>query len=76
MSSRDTWNGQPLPERKRRGGPLAEDIHYRLYDQAGKLLSFNSTNDLNSIVADVERVAREHPTARIHAVKFDGPAYR
>lgn len=49
----DTWNGQPLPERKRISKPLADQIHYRLYDQAGRLLSFNSTNSLASLVADI-----------------------
>ena len=74
MSSRDTWNGTPLPDRKRVSRPLAEQIHYRLYDQSGKLLSFNSTNSLASLAADVEMTAREHPTAKITIAQFDGPA--
>ncbi|GHD70039.1 hypothetical protein GCM10010317_076480 [Streptomyces mirabilis] len=73
MSSRDTWNGQPLPDRKRISKPLAGQIHYRLYDQNGQLLSFNSTNSLASLVADVEITAREHPTAKITLAQFDGP---
>lgn len=70
----DTWNGQPLPDRKCLNRPFPEQIHYRLYDQTGKLLSFNSTNSLASLVADVETTAREHPNARINAVQYDGPA--
>lgn len=70
----DMWNGKPLPERRRLSGPLAEQIHYRLYDQAGQLLSFNSTNSLASLVADIANTAREHPTVRINAVQYDGPA--
>ncbi|MFF0166781.1 hypothetical protein [Streptomyces prasinus] len=54
--------------------PLAEEIHYRLYDQAGRLLSFNSTNSLASLVADVAVTAREYPAGRITAVQYDGPA--
>ena len=74
MSSRDTWNGTPLPDRKRISRPLAEQIHYRLYDQAGNLLSFNSTNSIASLAADIEMTAREHPTAKITIAQFDGPA--
>jgi hypothetical protein len=70
----DMWNGKPLPDRKRLSGPLPEQIHYRLYDQTGRLLSFNSTNSLASLVADIEITAREYPTARINAVQYDGPA--
>lgn len=70
----DMWNGRPLPERKRTSKPLPEQIHYRLYDQAGRLLSFNSTNSLASLVADIATTAREHPTARINAVQYEGPA--
>lgn len=70
----DVWNGQPLPDRNRISKPLAEQIHYRLYDQTGRLLSFNSTNSLASLVADVEATAREHLNARINAVQYDGPA--
>lgn len=70
----DTWNGQRLPDRQRLQQPLTDQIHYRLYDQRGQLLSFNSTNSLASLVADVVATAREHPTARIHAVQYDGPA--
>lgn len=73
--SQDTWNGQLLPERKRVSKPLAEEIHYRLYDQRGTLLSFNSTNSLASLVADVEITSRENPTSKITVVQYDGPAY-
>lgn len=69
----DVWNGQPLLDRNRISKPLAEQIHYRLYDQTGRLLSFNSTNSLGSLVADIENTAREHPAARIRAVQYDGP---
>jgi hypothetical protein len=72
----DTWNGEPLPDRNRVQQPLPETIHYRLYDQrTRKLLSFNSTNSLGSIVTDVARTQLEHPDAKIIAVQFDGPAY-
>ncbi|MFF3928241.1 hypothetical protein [Streptomyces hirsutus] len=71
----DVWNGQPLPERRPINRPLAGEIHYRLYDQrTGRLLSFNSTNSLASLVADIATTAREHPDARINAVQYDGPA--
>lgn len=72
--AQDIWNGQPLPDRKRISKPLAEQIHYRLYDQSGKLLSFNSTNSLASLVADIEITAREYLTAKITVAQFDGPA--
>ncbi|MDX3230612.1 hypothetical protein [Streptomyces sp. ME19-01-6] len=70
----DLWNGKQLPDRRRIQKPLPETINYRLYDQRGQLLSFNSTNSLASLVADVTITAREHPNARIHAVQYDGPA--
>ncbi|MEW2267884.1 hypothetical protein [Streptomyces sp. NPDC047868] len=70
----DIWNGNPLPDRRRISKPLAEQIHYRLYDQNGKLLSFNSTNSLASLAADLEITARENPTAKITITQFDGPA--
>lgn len=70
----DIWNGKTLPDRNRISKPLVEQIHYRLYDQNGQLLSFNSTNSLASVVADIATTAREHPTARINAVQYDGPA--
>lgn len=70
----DVWNGKPLPARNRISRPLAEQIHYRLYDHTGRLLSFNSTNSLASLVADITTTAREHPAARIRAVQYDGPA--
>lgn len=72
----DTWNGQPLPDRKRLSRPLPEQIHYRLYDQTGRLLSFNSTNSLASLAADIEATAREYPGARLNIVQYDGPVYR
>lgn len=70
----DAWNGQPLQDRKRVTGPLAEQIHYRLYGRTGKLLSFNSTNSLASLVADIEITVRENPTEKITLARFDGPA--
>lgn len=72
--AQDVWNSQPLSDRKRVRKPLAEQIHYRLYDQTGALLSFNSTNSLASLAADIEITAREHPTAKITIAQFDGPA--
>jgi hypothetical protein len=72
--AQDIWNGQPLPDRKRVSKPLAEQIHYRLYDQNGQLLSFNSTNSLASLAADIATTAREHPNARLNVVQYDGPA--
>jgi hypothetical protein len=70
----DVWNGRLLPERKPLNGPLPAEIHYRLYDQRTRqLLSFNSTNSLDSLVADIAVTAREHPGARIYAVQYDGP---
>jgi hypothetical protein len=72
--AQDIWNGQRLTDRKRVSKPLAEQIHYRLYDQRGQLLSFNSTNSLASLVADIEITARENPTSKITAVQYDGPA--
>jgi hypothetical protein len=74
MSSRDIWNGQPLRERRQLSRPLPDEIHYRLYDQHGTLLSFNSTNSLASLVADIEITVRENPTSKITAVQYDGPA--
>ncbi|MGY0062828.1 hypothetical protein ACWY4P_40885 [Streptomyces sp. LZ34] len=72
----DLWNGQPLPERNPVRKPLADQIHYRLYDQRTRaLISFNSTNSLASLVADVAITAREHPTAKISVVQYDGPAH-
>ena len=72
----DLWNGKPLPERRAVRKPLADQIHYRLYDQRTRtLLSFNSTNSLGSLVADVAFTAREHPTAKIGIVQYDGPAH-
>lgn len=69
----DTWRGRPLPER----GTAYTEIHYRLYDgHTNRLLSFNSTNSIDALVTDVLRTQREHPTARIVAVEYDGPAYR
>jgi hypothetical protein len=71
----DVWNDQPLSNRHPISRPLVEEIHYRLYDQrTGRLLSFNSTNSLASLVADVATTARENPDARIAAVQYDGPA--
>ncbi len=68
----DIWNGKPLPDR----GREFTNIHYRLYDQrTGALLSFNSTNSIDSLVTDVLRTRAENPTARIVAVEYDGPAW-
>jgi hypothetical protein len=68
----DIWKGRPLPER----GLEFTEIHYRLYDQrTGALLSFNSTNSIDSLVTDVLRTSRENPDAQIYAVEYDGPAY-
>ncbi|MFE0845242.1 hypothetical protein [Streptomyces rochei] len=68
----DTWKGKPLPNR----GHAFTNIHYRLYDRrTGTLLSFNSTNSLDSLVTDVLRTRQENPTAQIVAVEYDGPAY-
>lgn len=69
----DMWNGKPLPERSRK----YTDIHYRLYDdRTGDLLSFNTTNSIDCIVTDILRTQKEHPTARLRAVEYDGPAYQ
>lgn len=70
----DAWHGRPLATRKQITQPLHGQIHYRLYDQTGQLLSFNSTNSLDSLVADIEMTVREHPYARIRVAQFDGPA--
>lgn len=71
----DIWNGQKLSDRKPLSKPLAEQIHYRLYDRRTRqLLSFNSTNSFASVVEDISRTQREHPTAQIIAVRYDGPA--
>ena len=71
----DSWNGQPLSDRKRINRPLPEQIHYRLYDQRTRqLLSFNSTNSLASLAADIASTQLEHPTARIDIAQYDGPA--
>ncbi|MGW2048580.1 hypothetical protein ACWCPF_25865 [Streptomyces sp. NPDC001858] len=68
----DTWNGQPLPNRRVKH----TNINYRLYDRrTGRLLSFNSTNSLDSLVTDVLRTQQEHPNATITAIEYDGPAY-
>jgi hypothetical protein len=68
----DIWNGQTLPDRR----VTHTNINYRLYDRrTGQLLSFNTTNSINSLVTDVLRTQRQHPRAQIHAVEYDGPAY-
>ena len=68
----DLWNGQYLPVRN----VTHTTINYRLYDsRTGTLLSFNSTNSLDSLVGDVLRTQGENPTARIVAVEYDGPAF-
>jgi hypothetical protein len=68
----DVWNGKLLPER----GREYTEIHYRLYDRrTDRLLSFNSTNSIDSLVTDVLRTSRENPHAQIYAVEYDGPAY-
>lgn len=68
----DLWNGKPLPARQVRH----DEIHYRIYDaRTGELLSFNSTNSLDSLAADVLRTQAEHPTSRLRLVQYDGPAY-
>lgn len=69
----DIWNGKRLPDRN----VTHTNINYRLYDRRDdRLLSFNSTNSLNSLVDDVLRTQQEHPNAQIVAVEYDGPAYR
>lgn len=71
-STPDIWNGKPLPARN----VTHTNLNYRLYDdRTGALLSFNSTNSINSLVADVLRTQAENPTAQIVAVEYDGPAY-
>jgi hypothetical protein len=71
-SKPDMWNGKPLPVRN----ITYTDLNYRLYDgRTGALLSFNSTNSIGSLVADVLRTRDENPTAHIVAVEYDGPAY-
>lgn len=68
----DMWNGEPLPER----GVAHTDLNYRLYDRrTGTLLSFNSTNSVDALAADVLRTQKEHPDAAICAVEYDGPAW-
>lgn len=68
----DMWNGKPLPQRE----ITHTNLNYRLYDsRTGELLSFNSTNNLDSLVTDVLRTQQEHPGARIVAVEYDGPAF-
>lgn len=68
----DMWEGKALPVRN----VTHTNLNYRLYDgRTGTLLSFNSTNSLNSVVADVLRTRDENPTARIVAVEYDGPAW-
>lgn len=72
----DVWNGTTLPTRRPVSKPLPDQIHYRLYDQnTRRLLSFNTTNSLASLVADITNTAREHPAARIDVIQYDGPAY-
>jgi hypothetical protein len=67
------WNGKPLPDRGRK----FTSINYRLYDsRTGQLLSFNSTNSIDSIVTDILRTQQENPDARLRAVEYDGPAYQ
>lgn len=68
----NVWNGKTLPDR----GIAHTSINYRLYDRrTGTLLSFNSTNSLDSLVTDVLRTRDENPTAQIMAVEYDGPAW-
>lgn len=69
----DVWNGKPLPGRN----VTHTNINYRLYDRrTGTLLSFNSTNSLDALAADVLRTRDENPTAQICAVEYDGPAHQ
>ena len=69
----DMWNGKALPQRN----VTHTNLNYRLYDRrTGTLLSFNSTNSLDSLVTDVLRTRDENPTAQIVAVEYDGPAYQ
>ncbi|MFL4491543.1 hypothetical protein ACJ6WD_09815 [Streptomyces sp. VTCC 41912] len=69
---RDVWNGKSLPARRVRH----DEIHYRIYDaRTGDLLSFNSTNALDSLAADVLRTQAENPSSRLRLVQYDGPAY-
>lgn len=69
---RDVWNGKPLPSRRVRH----DEIHYRIYDaRTGELLSFNSTNSLDSLAADVLQTQAENPNSRLRLVQYDGPAY-
>lgn len=68
----DIWKGKPLPDRR----VTHTNINYRLYDnRTGRLLSFNSTNSIGSLVTDVLRTQRENPNTQITAVEYDGPAY-
>jgi hypothetical protein len=69
--TRDVWNGKRLPDRN----VVTEEMHYRIYDAAGVLLSFGSTNSLNALAADVLRTQRENPAAVLRLVRYDGPAY-
>ncbi|MGW1950257.1 hypothetical protein ACWCRC_38885 [Streptomyces sp. NPDC001940] len=69
----DVWKGKRLPDRN----VTHTNINYRLYDgRDGRLLSFNSTNSIDSLVTDVLRTQQEHIDAQIVAVEYDGPAYR
>lgn len=69
----DIWNGKTLPDRN----VTHTNINYRLYDRRTRqLLSFNSTNSIDCLVTDVLRTQKEHPTAQIMAVEYDGPAWR
>ncbi|MDK1473636.1 hypothetical protein QNO07_09410 [Streptomyces sp. 549] len=72
MNTYDTWNGKPLPVRRQ---AITPEIHYRIHDQTGQLLSFNSTNSLDMLAADVLHTQRAHPTARLRITTYDGPAY-
>lgn len=68
----DIWNGKRLKDRRQ----VMETIHYRLYDgNTDKLLAFDSTNAFDGIATVILRTAREHPNARIVAVRYDGPVY-
>lgn len=68
----DMWEGKALPDRN----VTHTNINYRLYDRrTGTLLSFNSTNSIAALVADVLRTRDENPTAQITAVEYDGPAF-
>ncbi|WP_280427886.1 hypothetical protein [Nocardia brasiliensis] len=68
----DTWKGTQLPERH----AVYADIHYRIYNAVtGELLSFGTTNTLDTVTSDALRTQTENPTVWLFVAQVDGAAW-